>query len=55
MLWKDLLDLDKYPISMGPMLKFDRKKEVFKNNDAANAMLGAKYRKGFVCPTADKV
>jgi len=49
------VDLDKYPISMGPMLKFDRKKEVFTNNDAANKMLTAEYRKPFVCPTADKV
>ena len=49
------VDLDKYPLSMGPMLKFDRKKEVFTNNDAANTMLGAEYRKPFVCPTADKV
>ncbi|MCF7973226.1 MAG: Gfo/Idh/MocA family oxidoreductase [Phycisphaerae bacterium] len=49
------VDLDKYPMSMGPMLHFDPKKEVFTNNEAANRMLTADYRKPFVCPTADKV
>ena len=49
------VDLDKYPISMGPMLQFDPKKEAFTNNAAANAMLRREYRKPFVCPTPDKV
>jgi len=49
------VDLDKYPLSMGPMLKFDNKKEVFTNNEDANKILHREYRKPFVCPTADKV
>ncbi|MDI6450672.1 Gfo/Idh/MocA family protein [Anaerobaca lacustris] len=49
------VDLDKYPISMGPMLQFDPKKEVFTNNAAANAMLRREYRSPFVCPTPDNV
>ncbi len=49
------VDLDKYPLSLGPKLEFDPEKEVFKNSDAANAMLTRKYRDDFVCPTADKV
>lgn len=49
------VDLDKYPMSMGPMLKFDPDKEVFTNNAAANEMLTAEYRENFGCPTADKV
>lgn len=54
--WTDNgVDLDKYPMSMGPMLHFDPVKERFTNNAAANKMLTAKYRKPFVCPTADKV
>jgi predicted dehydrogenase len=49
------VDLDKYPISMGPMLKFDPRKEVFTNSTAANRILHRDYRKPFVCPTPDKV
>lgn len=49
------VDLKKYPISMGPMLKFDPEKEVFPDNKEATAMLTREYREGFVCPTADKV
>ena len=49
------VDLDKYPMSMGPMLKFDPDKEVFTNSAAANAILHREYRKPFVCPVAEKV
>ncbi|NLH44334.1 MAG: Gfo/Idh/MocA family oxidoreductase [Planctomycetes bacterium] len=49
------VDLNKYPISMGPMLAFDPQKEVFTNSDAANRILHREYRWPFVCPTADKV
>lgn len=52
---KNGVDLDKYKLSMGPVLKFDPAKEVFTNNDAANQMLGRKYRDGYVCPKADQV
>ncbi|MFK7820657.1 MAG: gfo/Idh/MocA family oxidoreductase, partial [Planctomycetaceae bacterium] len=54
-LQKNGVDLSKYPMSMGPLLKFDPEKEVFTNNEAANAMLTRKYREGFVCPTADQI
>lgn len=49
------VDLDKYPISLGPTLEFDPQKEVFTNNSEANKWLTREYREGFVCPTADKV
>ncbi len=49
------VDLAKYPISLGPFLKFDPAREVFPDSPAATAMVSRKYRDGFVCPTADKV
>ena len=49
------VDLDKYPMSLGPLLKFDPKAERFTNNEAANNMLAREYRKGFEVPSADKV
>lgn len=49
------VDLDKYPISMGPFLKFDPEREVFPDSPEATAMVAREYRAGFVCPTADKV
>lgn len=49
------VDLDKYRVSLGPMLKFDPAKEVFTNNDEATTMLSRKYRDGFVCPKAANV
>ncbi len=49
------VDLDKTPLAMGPMLKFDNETERFTNNDEANAMLTRTYRKGFEVPSADKV
>jgi hypothetical protein len=48
-------DLEKYPLSMGPMLKFDPDKEIFPDSPEATAMVTREYREGFVCPTADKV
>ncbi len=52
---KNEVDLDKYPLSLGPMLQFDPVKERFTNNDDANKMIGREYREGFVCPTAEQV
>jgi Oxidoreductase family, NAD-binding Rossmann fold len=52
---KNEVDLDKYPLSLGPMLEFDPVKERFTNNQEANSWIGREYREGFVCPTADKV
>ncbi|MBN1818476.1 MAG: Gfo/Idh/MocA family oxidoreductase [Sedimentisphaerales bacterium] len=49
------VDLDKYPISMGPLLQFDPIKEVFTNSAAANEILHRPYRAPFICPTVDKV
>lgn len=49
------VDLAKYPISLGPLLKFDPEKEVFPDSPEATAMVTREYREGFVCPTADKV
>jgi predicted dehydrogenase len=49
------VDLNKYPISLGPHLKFDPEREVFPDSDEATAMCSREYREGFVCPTADKV
>jgi predicted dehydrogenase len=52
---KNGVDLDKYPISMGPLLNFDPQKEVFPDSPEATKLLTRDYREGFVCPTADKV
>lgn len=49
------VELDKYPMSVGPLLTFDPQKEVFTNSDAANKILHREYRRPFVCPTPDKV
>lgn len=49
------VDLKKYPISMGPVLKFDPKKEVFPDSPEATAMLTREYREGFVVPKAEDV
>ncbi len=49
------VDLAKYPISMGPLLKFDPEKEVFPDSPEATAMVTREYREGFVCPPADSV
>lgn len=49
------VDLAKTPISMGPFLKFDPKREIFPGSAEATAMVTRQYRDGFVCPTADKV
>ena len=49
------VDLNKYPISMGPLLKFDPQKEVFPESKEATAMITREYRDEFVCPKADQV
>jgi hypothetical protein len=49
------VDLEKYPISMGPHLKFDPDEEVFPDSSDANQMLTREYREGFVCPRATNV
>lgn len=54
-LTKNGVDLGKYKLSLGALLKFDPTKEVFTNNEEANKMLGRKYRPGFECPKAASV
>ncbi len=49
------VDLAKYPIALGPALKFDPAAETFPDSPEANTLLGRTYRDGYVCPTADKV
>ncbi len=49
------VDLDKTPLSLGPMLTFDIETEMFVDNSAADAMLTREYRPGFEVPSADKV
>lgn len=49
------VDLEKYPMSLGPVLQFDPQTELFTNNDDANAHLTREYRAPYICPTADKV
>ena len=47
---KNNVDLDKTPLTLGPMLEMDTAAEVFTNNPAANKMLTREYRKPFVVP-----
>ncbi len=49
------VDLDKYPLALGPVLKFDTTNETFPDSPEATALLSRSYRTGFACPTADKV
>jgi hypothetical protein len=42
-------------MSMGPLLAFDPRKEVFTNSAEANKILHREYRAPFVCPSPDKV
>jgi predicted dehydrogenase len=49
------VDLDTYPMSMGPLLEFDPDKEVFTNNNPANEILNRQYREPFVCPVPNRV
>ncbi len=49
------VELDKYPISLGPQLKFDPEKEVFVDSEAANQWISREYRDEFKCPKAADV
>ena len=49
------VDLEKYPLSLGPLLKFDPQTEVFPDSPEATALTTREYREGFVCPTKDQV
>ena len=47
---KNEVDLKATPLTMGPALKMDPKKETFPGNATANKMLTREYRKPFVVP-----
>ena len=47
---KNEVDIKKDKLTIGPSLKFDPKKEVFIDNDEANALVKDKYRAPFVVP-----
>ncbi len=49
------VDLQNYPISLGPFLKFDAAKEVFPESEEATALISRDYREGFRCPKAKEV
>ncbi len=49
------VDLEKYPVSLGPKLEFDPERELFTNNAEANSHLSREYRSGFECPSAENV
>ena len=49
------VDLADYPISMGPLLKFDPVTEEFPDSPEATSLVSREYRDGFVCPRADAV
>ncbi len=44
------VDLEKYPMALGPYLKFDPRREIFPDSKEATAMTTRAYREGFVCP-----
>lgn len=49
------VDLEKTPLTFGEHLAIDSAGEKFKNNDAANAMLGREYRAPFTLPKASEI
>ncbi len=49
------VDLDKTPLTAGPLLKFDSKREVFPDNSAANELLTREYRRPFVVPGENEI
>ena len=49
------VELDKTPMSVGPLLRFDPEAKRFSGNDAANAMLTREYRVPYVVPKPEDV
>ena len=49
------VDLDRTPVSVGPLLRFDPETNRFIGNDLANAMLTREYRAPFVVPKPEDV
>lgn len=48
-------DLARYPMSLGPLLKFDPEKEIFPDSKEATALCTREYRGEYVCPKAADV
>ncbi|MCU0961305.1 MAG: Gfo/Idh/MocA family oxidoreductase [Pirellulaceae bacterium] len=49
------VDLEKTPLALGPLLRFDPQAEIFPDAPEATALVSREYREGFVCPTKDAV
>ena len=49
------VELDRTPMSVGPLLKFDSEAKRFIGNDAANAMLTREYRAPYIVPKPEDV
>jgi predicted dehydrogenase len=52
---QNAVDLEKYKLSLGPVLKFDAQAERFVGNAEADELLTRKYRAGFEVPKPDSV
>ncbi len=52
---KNGVDVNETPMTLGPVLRIDTKTETFIDNQAADAMLTRKYRKGFEVPEPGEV
>ena len=49
------VDLERTPMSVGPMLQYDSTANVFVGNDAANEMLTRDYREPYIVPKPENV
>jgi len=49
------VDLEKYPLSLGPVLTFDNESEKFVGNSEADTYLTREYRKGFEVPSIENL
>ncbi|MBI3466579.1 MAG: Gfo/Idh/MocA family oxidoreductase [Planctomycetes bacterium] len=49
------IDLEKTPLTLGPLLRLDDEREAFAGNEAANHLLAREYRKPFVVPAEGEV
>lgn len=49
------VDLEAYPLSLGPQLAFSPEKEEFTDNPAANALCTREYRDEFTCPKIENL
>lgn len=49
------VDLEKTPLTAGPLLRIDSERERFSDSEAANALLTREYRAPFVVPAATEI